>query len=228
MKQKTRTNQPVYPEVEFPVTIEVSNIKQLTDAQINSLQAGDIVAKKTGNQYHSYVVSYKENGQGICLTYTDASCVETVSYDLVGEHWVYNSTDITPIQKQLYYHGVSLLRRNASQSESDDNVRFALSFGVIFQSKTAFTLDTLKAWIKDIVDNVSNHSMRLVTTGGFKKDSNTTIIASFIFVDKQQTPYRTGILGLTPVGGNAEKTGTEILGIFDYPELELYDDVNEL
>lgn len=101
MKQKTRTNQPVYPEVEFPVTIEVSNIRQLTDAQINGLQAGDIVAKKTGNQYHSYVVSYKENGQGICLTYTDASCVETVSYDLVGGHWVYNSTDITPIAEPL-------------------------------------------------------------------------------------------------------------------------------
>lgn len=101
MKQKTRTNQPVYPEVEFPVIIEVSNIKQLTDAQINGLQAGDIVAKKTGNQYHSYIVSYKENGQGICLTYTDASCVETVSYDLVGGHWVYNSTDITPIAEPL-------------------------------------------------------------------------------------------------------------------------------
>lgn len=75
--------------------LEVSNITALTDDQINELKAGDVVVKKTGNQKHSYRVSYKEDNTGICLTYVDASVSETVSYDYTGGHWVYNSTDVT-------------------------------------------------------------------------------------------------------------------------------------
>ena len=74
---------------------DITNITTLTDDEINTLEAGDIVLKKTSNQYHAYIVSYKEDNQGICLTYTDASCIETVSYDYTGGHWIYNSTDIT-------------------------------------------------------------------------------------------------------------------------------------
>ena len=77
--------------------IEVKNINAMTDYEINELECGDIVAKNTNGQYHCYTVSYKQNGVGICLTYTDASVVETVSYDYTGGHWVYNSTDVTPI-----------------------------------------------------------------------------------------------------------------------------------
>ena len=77
--------------------LEVSNITALTDEQINELKAGDVVVKKTGNQKHSYRVSYKEDNTGICLTYVDASIAETVSYDYTGGHWVYNSTDVTPL-----------------------------------------------------------------------------------------------------------------------------------
>lgn len=74
---------------------DITNITALTDDEINTLEAGDIVLKKTSNQYHAYIVSYKEDNQGICLTYTDASCIETVSYDYTDSHWIYNSTDIT-------------------------------------------------------------------------------------------------------------------------------------
>lgn len=80
--------------------IEVLDIKKLTDNQINNLECGDIVAKNTNGQYHAYIVSYKQNGVGICLTYTDASVVETVSYDYTNKHWVYNSTDVTPITQE--------------------------------------------------------------------------------------------------------------------------------
>lgn len=73
--------------------IVVTNITQLTNDQINSLKAGDVVLKDTSGQKHAYVVSYKQNGVGICLTYTDASTVETVSYDYTDGNWVYNSTD---------------------------------------------------------------------------------------------------------------------------------------
>ena len=97
---KTRTNQTIS-------MLVVASMVSLTTAQINTLSAGDIVLKKDESGYHSYLVSYKKQGTGICLTYTDASCVETVSYDLTGGEWVYNSTDITPLGvsgTKLYNH----------------------------------------------------------------------------------------------------------------------------
>lgn len=74
--------------------IEVSDITALTGDQLDALEVGAKVAKKTGTAKHLYVVSYKdaENG-GLCLTYTDASTVETVSYDHTESGWAYNSTD---------------------------------------------------------------------------------------------------------------------------------------
>lgn len=78
--------------------IEVTDITALTGAQLDGLEVGAKVAKKTGTAKHLYVVSYKdaENG-GLCLTYTDASTVETVSYDHTESGWAYNSTDKTNI-----------------------------------------------------------------------------------------------------------------------------------
>lgn len=78
--------------------IEVEDITALTDEQLDGLEVGAKVAKKTGTAKHLYIVSYKdaENG-GLCLTYTDASTVETVSYDHSESGWAYNSTDKTNI-----------------------------------------------------------------------------------------------------------------------------------
>lgn len=76
-------------------TIVVSNIKQISDEILSSLKAGDIVQKEDSSGKHSYIVSFKKDGTGICLTYTDASVVETQSYDYTDGHWVYNSEDKT-------------------------------------------------------------------------------------------------------------------------------------
>lgn len=78
--------------------LTAGNITTLTTNQINSLKCGDIVCKEDSTGKHAYIVSYKKDGTGICLTYADASVVETVSYDYSGSAWVYNSTDITPIK----------------------------------------------------------------------------------------------------------------------------------
>ena len=69
--------------------------RQLTDEQLDALEVGGLVAKKTGTAKHLYFVSYKdaENG-GICLTYTAAGYGETVSYDHGDSGWTYNSTDV--------------------------------------------------------------------------------------------------------------------------------------
>ena len=79
------------------IKVEVFDITAISDEILNLLQCGDIVVKKTGNLRHCYHVSYKEEKHGICISYFDASCVETVSYDFVEGHWAYNSTDITNI-----------------------------------------------------------------------------------------------------------------------------------
>ena len=74
--------------------IEVTDITALTDEQLDALEPGAKVIKKTGTASHVYTVSYKdaENG-GLCLTYVDASTAETVSYDHTESGWAYNSTD---------------------------------------------------------------------------------------------------------------------------------------
>lgn len=75
--------------------IEVEDITGLTSEQLDSLNAGDKVVKVTGKQKHAYIVSYKGEGagEGLCLTYVDASTAETVSYDRTESGWAYNSTD---------------------------------------------------------------------------------------------------------------------------------------
>lgn len=75
--------------------LEVTDITNISGEILNSLCVGDAVIKVTGTQKHLYRVSYKGAGvgEGICITYVDASLVETVSYDLTEDGWVYNSTD---------------------------------------------------------------------------------------------------------------------------------------
>lgn len=77
----------------------VTDITALTAEQLDALEPGDVVVKKTDNMYHTYIVSYKGEGvgQGICLTYTDAGHIETVSYDRTESGWAYNSTDVCEI-----------------------------------------------------------------------------------------------------------------------------------
>ena len=81
-------------------SIIVTDIKNIPSATIKKLQCGDIVLKKDSSGYHAYIVSFR-NATGICLTYTDASRVETQSYDKVGQNWVYNSEDNTALFEQI-------------------------------------------------------------------------------------------------------------------------------
>lgn len=83
--------------MKFPRKLEVKDVKALTDAQINKLKCGDVVVKDEEGSQHAYIVTFKKNNVGICLTYTDASVVETQSYDYTDGKWVYNSADITPL-----------------------------------------------------------------------------------------------------------------------------------
>lgn len=80
-----------------PLIFAVSNITAIGDTILSQLKVGDVVQKITGNEKHCYIVTYKEHNHGICLSYFAAGYSETVSYDYVGGHWVYNSTDISTL-----------------------------------------------------------------------------------------------------------------------------------
>ena len=82
-------------ELPLPNVYLVDNVKTLSNEDIAQLRAGDIVVKQDASGNHPYMVSFRGE-TGICLTYTDASCIETQSYDLVDEEWTYNSEDKTP------------------------------------------------------------------------------------------------------------------------------------
>ena len=86
----------------IPMRIETDDIENLSTAVCNELRCGDSVVKITGNQKHHYRVSYKEEEKGLCLTYVDASCAETVSYDYNTETkaWAFNSKDVTVFSQE--------------------------------------------------------------------------------------------------------------------------------
>lgn len=102
----------------------VDNIKAISGDILTKLKAGDIVLKNTNGQLHAYNVSFKKDGTGICLTYTDASVVETQSYDYKNSAWVYNSEDKT----------------NLVNYSAGDNVN--ITNGVISATDTKYTAGT--------------------------------------------------------------------------------------
>ena len=73
-------------------TFKVADVKNIDGEILSQLKCGDVIVKEDASGEHAYIVSYRGE-TGICLTYTDASVVETQSYDLVDEEWVYNSED---------------------------------------------------------------------------------------------------------------------------------------
>ena len=79
--------------------LHVTDIKALTTKQCNALNVGDQIIKKTGNQQHLYTVTYKEEKQGLCLSYIDAENAETVAYDYNGttKQWAWTDTTVTPL-----------------------------------------------------------------------------------------------------------------------------------
>ena len=136
----------------IPDAIEVNNITDLSDDQIDGLKPGDLVIKKTGNQKHTYLVTYKEANQGICLTYTDASISETVSYDYSGGHWVYNSTDVTELGGDGTVEVVELTGLSGTLSDSDytkvsaDNCVLKLGTQYFYKAFNASTLIVYQAF----------------------------------------------------------------------------------
>ena len=83
------------------LVLKNKSIENLSDEDLNNLKAGDIVLKETGEQKHTYIVTYKQENHGICLSYFDAGYLETISYDYTNGHWVFNSKDVVEVQEKL-------------------------------------------------------------------------------------------------------------------------------
>lgn len=83
-----------------PQKYEVSNIKAIDGTILEALKVGDFIIKVSGNDKHSYRVSYK-GATGVCLTYSDCENIETVAYEKANDVWAWDSTDITSIGDAL-------------------------------------------------------------------------------------------------------------------------------
>lgn len=70
----------------------ITDVKALTNSQINSLKTGDTVIKTTGNEKHSYTVVYKKDDE-MSLVYADRWTVEEVYYEKQNGNWTYIQTD---------------------------------------------------------------------------------------------------------------------------------------
>lgn len=84
---KTRSNMPLF-------VVECSDIKALSNSQIDLLRCGDYLVKKTGKQEHSYKVVYKQDDE-MSLVYCDYHNIEEVYYEKNAQgNWVWVSTEI--------------------------------------------------------------------------------------------------------------------------------------
>ena len=113
--------------------VKVADVKNIDGAIIEQLKCGDIVIKEDASGEHAYVVTFKSE-TGMCLTYTDASCVETQSYDKDGDDWVYNSEDKV------------LLNKLEDITDKDGNNRFIEGNVNLFENVPAGVTKTYGKW----------------------------------------------------------------------------------
>lgn len=189
---------------DLPVKIKTSDITSLSTKDINKLKAGDIVLKKTGNQKHTYIVSYKENNQGICLTYADATVIETVSYDYdtTTKTWVYNSTDIGRVGGVEYSAGtgISITDGVIANTKPYDqlyihNVKLAYqSYGIaeieFISTKSTYTKDEFMAVIQSYPANSP-----LAATGSYKGLYDTNSYLNIYGVSRGNLSDQIGFIG---------------------------------
>lgn len=149
---------PVYKEImkvintKLIAKIEVSNIQSITDKELNELKVGDVVQKKTGDQKHCYIVTYKEENHGICLSYFDGSgYIENISYDYTDGHWVYNSKDVFEGQEKLV-SGTNIKTINSQSLLGSGDI--AISGGTKLYAHEAFVSGSAKIVV--ITNNITS------------------------------------------------------------------------
>lgn len=198
------------------VKANVSDIKSLSNEVIDNLRCGDVVLKEDTSGKHAYLVSFKSD-TGLCLTYCDASCIETQSYDKSGDNWVYNSEDKTslpingefvgnikvtgdfevtgkinnvanPSFKPIYWHGLDIYNSSLKNS---------LQAHVLKNDNIGISdIDKLLAWV------ISVGSVKLSCCGSYQYDTGYWGICHFIrFTVSGGAITSISIYYCTPTGG---------------------------
>ena len=125
--------------------VVVEDVKNIDGEILSQLQCGDVVIKHDESGEHAYVVSYRGE-TGICLTYADASCIETQSYDLIDDEWVYNSEDksgnLIEDVKPIYWHNIRFTKSKA------DAISFIITGIILNNSATPLTRDDMFELLK--------------------------------------------------------------------------------
>ena len=160
---KTRSNMPLY-------VVECDNVKTLSNSQIDLLRCGDYLVKKDASGEHAYKVTFKSD-TGMCITYHDAYCVETQSYDKVDGNWVYNSEDKTIIAEPSLENIV----------DADGHKRFIEGNGTPL-AQEGFT-PSYNKW------SLSGSHLMVVLAGGISNGTNISIYSNLLTIVLPQWIY---------------------------------------
>lgn len=184
---KTRSNMPLY-------VVECDNVKTLSNSQIDLLRCGDYLVKKDASGEHAYKVTFKSD-TGMCITYHDASVIETQSYDKVDGNWVYNSEDKSelpineedPSFKPIYCHPIVIEFNSA-------NAVGRLTMLIFNNSNTPYAdFDTLIASIR----SWGLDTARIMTSGGCYDGTNSEVVIASALDVTASTVY---LFGITTTG----------------------------
>lgn len=218
--------------------INTDNITGLSTETIEELKAGDLVLKYTGNQIHAYKVTYKEEHQGICISYYAAGYSETVSYDYVDGAWVYNSTDVSEVINYTAGNGISiedgvitntkpdgdLYEHNIELTSSGTYISKA-SLTIINNSSTPFDFNGLINWLT--TNNFVDSSHHKTATGIMGVSSSSFKIICGISTRNNQKIYYTGYEIQQNTSTNVISISTSA-GDYDIPQPTITDVVVKL
>lgn len=107
----------------------ITDIKALTNAQVDSLKVGDTVIKTTGDEKHSYTVVYKKDNE-MALVYADCWTVEEVYYEKNGDNWEHIVTNV--FKPENYYDKSDIdtkLANYQSKITNDNKLSYSLIDG---------------------------------------------------------------------------------------------------
>lgn len=220
--------------------IIVDDIEALTNDQCESLQCGDIVIKQTGEQLHSYRVSYKEHHVGMCLTYTDASCSETVSYDYTTA-WAYNSKDVKSFEGLVPVVANPTIVGTESNLDGIeiDGVKYKAGGGE--QANWTETDSSSPSYIKNKPEKRYVHQCTVWVSDSYRSPTSgykviQTRLAPFILISPDSTPYPATGTQATQLNQQLNRTPATIVGTVPVIEIStgkvgfmnVYDNINRV
>ena len=132
----------------------ITDIKALTNAQIDSLKIGDTVIKTTGDEKHSYTVVYKKDDE-MSLVYADHWTIEEVYYEKRNGVWTHIVTDsLQPQEKLVSGQNIATVAGHNLLEGGDIDIQATVMANEPFPSSWR-TNETMEQLISDINNDES-------------------------------------------------------------------------